>query len=136
MVTVLVMSVKMATPGPLKIKIFWKKGYDVILSAHDVSNAILSRDSNYNVNLVMLPKFGNSSISVREVIITSILYGFKKETLAEMFSPLNFAKFLRTPFLTEHLQWLLLSFYEKSTKSQSTYIYVAKQWLCRKMLWI
>ena len=75
----------------------------------------------------MLPKFGNSSISVREVIITSILYGFKKETLAEMFSPLNFAKFLRTPFLTEHLQWLLLSFYEKSTKSQSTYIYEAKQ---------
>ena len=30
----------------------------------------------------------------------------KKEALAH----LNFAKFLRTPFLTEHLPWLLLKF--------------------------
>ena len=67
------MSAKIATPGRLKIKIFWKNVYDVIISAHDVSNAILSRDSNYIVNVVMWPKFGNFSISVREVIITSIL---------------------------------------------------------------
>ena len=31
----------------------------------------------------------------------------KKETLAQVF-PVEFAKFLRTPFLTEHLRWLLL----------------------------
>ena len=31
----------------------------------------------------------------------------KKETLHRCF-PVNFAKFLRTPFLTEHLRWLLL----------------------------
>ena len=37
-----------------------------------VTNKILSRDSNYIVDLVMSPKFGNSSISLREVIITSI----------------------------------------------------------------
>ena len=73
MVTVLMMSAKMATSGLLKTKIFWKKGYDVIISVHDVIIPILSRDSNYNVNVVMWPKFGNSSISVREVIITSIL---------------------------------------------------------------
>ena len=72
MVKILMMSTKMATPGLLKIKIFWKKAYDVIMHAHDVTNTILSRDSNYYVNLVMWPKFGNSSISVREVIITSI----------------------------------------------------------------
>ena len=72
MVTILMMSAKMATPGLLK-KDFLKKGYDVIIFAHDVTNTILSRDSNYNVNVVMWPKFGNSSISVREVIITSIL---------------------------------------------------------------
>ena len=66
------MSAKMATSGLLKTKIFWKKGYDVIISVHDVIIPILSRDSNYNVNVVMWPKFGNSSISVREVIITSI----------------------------------------------------------------
>ena len=31
----------------------------------------------------------------------------KKEALAQVFS-VNFAKFLSTPFLTEHLCWLLL----------------------------
>ena len=31
----------------------------------------------------------------------------KKETLHRCF-PVNFVKFLRTPFLTEHLWWLLL----------------------------
>ena len=73
MVTILMMSAKMATLGLLKIKVFWNKGYDVIISVHDVTNKILSRDSNYIVDVVMWPKFGNSSISVREVIITSIL---------------------------------------------------------------
>ena len=67
------MSGKVAIPGLLKIKVSWKNGYDVIISVHDVSNKILSRDWNYNVNVVIWPKFGNSSISVREVIITSIL---------------------------------------------------------------
>ena len=67
------MSAKMATPGLLKIKIFWKKGYDVIIFVYGVINKILSRDSNYNVNVVMWLKFGNSSISVREVFITSII---------------------------------------------------------------
>ena len=76
MVKILVMSAKMGTPGFLKTKIFWKEGYDVTISAHDVTSPILSRDSNYNVNVVMWPKFGNSSISVREVNITSIVQGF------------------------------------------------------------
>ena len=73
MVTILMMSAKMATPGLLKIKVFWNKGYDVIIYVHDVTNKILSRDSNYGVNVVMWSKFGDSSISVREVVITSIL---------------------------------------------------------------
>ena len=73
MVKILMMSAKLATPGLLKIKIFWKKAYDVIISAHEVTNAILLRDSNYNVNVVMWPKFDNSSIFVREVAITSTL---------------------------------------------------------------
>ena len=59
--------------GRLKIRIFWKNDYDVIISVHDVTNKILSRDSDYNVINVMWEKFGNSSISVREVIIASIL---------------------------------------------------------------
>ena len=67
------MSATMATSGFLKIEPFWKKDYDAIISVHDVTNKILSSDSKYNVNVDMWPKFSNSSISVREVIMTSIL---------------------------------------------------------------
>ena len=39
-------------------------------------------DSNYIVDVFMRPKFGNVSISMREVITTSILLGFdQKKTL-------------------------------------------------------
>ena len=47
------MSAKLATPGLLKIKIFQNKGYDVIIPDYDVTNKILSRDSNYIVDVVM-----------------------------------------------------------------------------------
>ena len=59
------MSAKLATLGLLKIKIFWNKGYDVITSVYDVNNKILSRDTNQIVDVVMWPKFDNSSISMR-----------------------------------------------------------------------
>ena len=52
MVTVLMMSEKMATPGLLKIKVFWNEGYDVITNVHDATNKILLLDSNYNINFV------------------------------------------------------------------------------------
>ena len=79
MVTILMMSAKMATPGLLKITVFWNKVHDVIIPVDDVTNKILSRDSNYIVDVVMWPKFGNTSISMREVIITSILSGFDQK---------------------------------------------------------
>ena len=66
-------SAKMATPGLLKTTVFWNKGYDVIIYFHDVTNKILLPDLNYIVDVVMWPKFDNFSISMREVIITSIL---------------------------------------------------------------
>ena len=53
MVTPLMMSAKMAAPGPLKLNAFLEKSYDVIIPVHDVTKNTLSRDSNYNVNLVM-----------------------------------------------------------------------------------
>ena len=65
-------SAKMATLGLIKIKLFWNQVYDVIISVHDVTVKILSRDSNYIVDVVMWPKFDNSCISMREGIITSI----------------------------------------------------------------
>ena len=73
MVTILLMSAKMAPPGFLKLKVSWNKGYDLIINVYDVTDKILLRDSSYVVNVVMWPKFGNSSICKREVIINSIL---------------------------------------------------------------
>ena len=70
MVTILMMSAKIAILGLLKIKVVWNKGYDVINYVYDVTNEILSHDSNYNVDVVMWPKFGNSAIPMRKVIIT------------------------------------------------------------------
>ena len=52
MVTILMMSAKLATPGLLEIKIFQNKGYDVIISDYDVTNKILLRESNYIVNVL------------------------------------------------------------------------------------
>ena len=63
----------MATPGLLKITLFWNKGYDIIISVHGLTKKILSGDLNYMVDVLIRPKFGNSSISMREVIISSIL---------------------------------------------------------------
>ena len=73
MVKILMMSAKMATPALLKIKVFWNKGYYVLYSVYDFTKKILSDDSNYIMDVVMWPKFGNSSVCIREVIITSIL---------------------------------------------------------------
>ena len=73
MVSILIMSAKMATLGLLNIRLFWNKDYDVIIYVHDVINQILSRDSNYIVEVVLWPKFCNCSIYMRQIIITSIL---------------------------------------------------------------
>ena len=73
MAAFLMMSEKLACLGLLKIKAFWNKFYDFINSVNDVTNKVLSRDSNYIVDVVKWPKFINSSFSMRVVIITSIL---------------------------------------------------------------
>ena len=53
MVTILMMSAKMATIDLSKIKVFRNKGYDVIIFVHEVTNKILSGDSNYILDVVM-----------------------------------------------------------------------------------
>ena len=73
MVAILMISGKLATLGLLKVKIFWSKDYDVIISVYDFTSKTLSCDSNYVVDVVIWPEFGNSNISIREVIISSIL---------------------------------------------------------------
>ena len=67
------MSAKMITSGFIKITILWNKCYGIMIPVDDVTNKILSRDSNYTVDVFMWPKFGKSSISLKEVITTSIL---------------------------------------------------------------
>ena len=58
---------------PSQIKIFCNKGYGVIISVLYVTDKILSCDSNYIADLFMWPNFGNSSVPMRKVVITSIL---------------------------------------------------------------
>ena len=53
MVKILMISAKITTPGLLKIRIFCNNSYDVIIYVHDVTNKILSRDSNYIIDVVM-----------------------------------------------------------------------------------
>ena len=67
------MSTKITTVDLFKIKVFWNERYDFVTSVIDVINGDLSRDSNHIMDIVMWPKSGNSSTSMREAIITSIL---------------------------------------------------------------
>ena len=39
MATILMMSAKMATPGLRKVKVFWKKGYDIMF-VNDVTKKL------------------------------------------------------------------------------------------------
>ena len=63
----------MATLALLKIKTFWNKGYYVMYYVYDVTKKFLSHDAYNIMDVVIWTKFGNSSICIREVIITSIL---------------------------------------------------------------
>ena len=73
MIAILVMSAEFDIPGFLKIKEFWNERYDDIISIYDATNKILWRESNYVLDVVIWPTYVNSSISMTEVIITSII---------------------------------------------------------------
>ena len=47
------MSAKIATPGFPKTRVFSNKDYDVIFYVQEVTNKILSPDSNYIVDVVL-----------------------------------------------------------------------------------
>ena len=49
---------KISTPDLFKIKVFWNKGSEWIISIHDSTIKILSSSSNYKVDMVMWPNFG------------------------------------------------------------------------------
>ena len=62
MVTILMMSPKMATPGLLKIKVFLNKRSYIIIFLYGITNKILSLDSNNIVDVAMWPKVIRTSI--------------------------------------------------------------------------
>ena len=53
MVTILMISAKLANPGLLKIKTFQNKGYNVLIHDHNVTKKISSSESNDIVDAVM-----------------------------------------------------------------------------------
>ena len=53
MVAILMISAKLATQDLLKKKTIRNEGYDIIIPDYDINNKILSRDSNYIVDVVM-----------------------------------------------------------------------------------
>ena len=79
LVKILMISAKLATPGLLKIKVVWNKGYDVISSVDEVINKISSGDSSHIVNVVMWIKFGNPSITMRELVINCFYKNLTKK---------------------------------------------------------
>ena len=73
MVSIFMILAKSTTLGLLKIDIFWNKGYDVIISIHDVTNKILPCAFDLIVDVAMWSKSANSSTFIRKVILTSVL---------------------------------------------------------------
>ena len=45
MITILMMSAVLASPDLLQLKVFWNKGYDVIVTFLDTTIKVLSSDS-------------------------------------------------------------------------------------------
>ena len=73
MITILMVSAKIAVLGLIQLKTFWNKSNDVKIFVYEVTKKNVLRDSNYIVDVVMWPKLGNWSISMGEVVITSVL---------------------------------------------------------------
>ena len=71
---ILMIPIKLATQDIFKIKVFWNEEYDFITSVYSVINESFSRVLNYVVDLVIWPKFGNSSISFTEVVMNKRLF--------------------------------------------------------------
>ena len=70
MIIILMMSAKMVTLGLLKIKVFRNKGYEVIISIHDVTNIIFwGRWSWF--------KFKNLGLALGMTFYTSVAKGLK-----------------------------------------------------------
>ena len=66
MIAILMISAKWATLGSHRINLFWNKSHGILFSIDEITNKILTSDSNYDADMAMSLKFGNSSISIRD----------------------------------------------------------------------
>ena len=124
------MSANLATLDLLKMRVIWNEGYGAIINVHDVTNKTLSHDSNYIVDMVMWPKFGNSSISMREVILTSILEGLDQKNCLFW----GIGKYPFSWFRFNNLKLTLgmdLKFCTKRVKGKSQKVFRANSNICR-----
>ena len=84
MLSILMMLPKLATLDLAKINVIWNTVYGVIITDHDVTKKNYEF-INYLLKLYCRsghePKFGNTSISIRAVIITSILEKLTQKNL-------------------------------------------------------
>ena len=66
MATIFITASKTTTLDHLKMRVFWNKGYEVIIFVYDVKSKILSHDWNYIVDVVMWPRFVATLAFLRE----------------------------------------------------------------------
>ena len=78
MVAILMMSRKLAILALLDINVFLNKSYDVIIFVHAITNIFFTWLNPY-WRCGHISKIGNSRISIREVIIKTLLQGFDKK---------------------------------------------------------
>lgn len=75
-IAVMIISVKLANPDLLQKTEFRKKD-PWHQNVEDATSKTLSRDPNYVIDIIMWPKFGNTSDSLGEIITISILQEFE-----------------------------------------------------------
>ena len=73
MIANVMISIKLVTPGLIKITVFWNKVYDAIIHFYDVINKVPSRDSNYIDIMVIWTMLGNSSIWLEKQIFWEVV---------------------------------------------------------------
>ena len=66
MVAILMIAAKLATLGHLKWKVFWSKGYEVIIFIHNFPNKTLSHELNYIADVAMWPNWGLLLVQVQQ----------------------------------------------------------------------
>ena len=102
----------------MNLKDFLGKGFKAFLGNITVNLAVFC----WLINIYMLYTYWIWEAVTRRC---SVKKGLRpatslKERLWHRCFPVNFAKFLRTPFLTEHLRWLLLEFLYSTVLQLST----------------